>query len=204
MRAIPFVGTPLADLIQPVLKVIVDLGYADPAHGFSSAVQPNANERVTFGLFPQVDPMEVLARLVAGVQQGISDFINDFGPGGSIARELAAFTLPAFSFSLPPGDSIISMIQNAITAAAERISSAAAALYAPLLPTADILNALLISLPAYDVALVLNGIQQMLGGDLLGGLITAIGLPIAANVGLVTYASLIGLLVWSSAVQAVI
>ena len=31
LRAIPLIGKPLADLVQPFLKVIVNLGYADPA-----------------------------------------------------------------------------------------------------------------------------------------------------------------------------
>ncbi len=33
LRAIPIIGEPLAALVQPALKVIVDLGYGDPAHG---------------------------------------------------------------------------------------------------------------------------------------------------------------------------
>ena len=37
----------------------------------------------------------------------------------------------------------------------------------------------------------------MLSGDLIGGLVNAIGLPIAADVGLVTTASLVGALAWA-------
>ena len=33
LRAIPVVGTPLADLLQPDLRVLVNLGYGDPNFG---------------------------------------------------------------------------------------------------------------------------------------------------------------------------
>ena len=56
------------------------------------------------------------------------------------------------------------------------------------------------SLPAYAVNLVLGSIQQILSGDVIGGLINAVGLPIAAGVGLVTTAGLVGVLVWASGI----
>jgi hypothetical protein len=204
LRFIPLIGNPIADLIQPVLKVIVNLGYGDPAHGFASATQPDANVLVPFGLFPDVSPLEVLSQLVAGVQQGISDFIADFGPDGSIAREISALSPPMLSLSLPTAVAIIPAIQNAITAVADRISASAAGLYAALLPTADIVNAIAISLPAYSINLALTGLQQTFSGDPIGGLINAIGLPIAASAGLITTASLIAVLVWLQGVVAVI
>lgn len=204
LRLIPLIGNPIADLIQPVLKVIVNLGYGDPAHGFSSAIQPDANVLVPFGLFPDVSPLEVLSQLVAGVEQGISDFIADFGPNGSIAQEISALTPPALSLSLPMTVAIIPAIQNAISALADRISASAAGLYAALLPTADIINAIAISLPAYSINLALTGLQQAFSGDPVGGLINAIGLPLAASAGLITTASLIAVLVWLQGVVAVI
>lgn len=204
LRLIPIIGNPIADLIQPVLKVIVDLGYADPAHGFASATQPDANVLLPFGVFPDVNPLEVLEKLVAGVGQGINDFLAAFGPDGSIAHELASITLPSPSFSLPTPDGIITAVQEAVFAVAERISSAAAAIYAALLPTADIVNAIVTILPAYNIDLFLEGVKQMLSGDLIGGLINAIGLPIAADVGLITTAGLIVVLAWAQAAVAVI
>ena len=198
LRLLPLIGNPLADLIQPVLKVIVDLGYADPAHGFSTATQPPANLQVPFGLFPEVSPLEVLTKLVDGVGQGISDFIAAFGPTGSVIRELNAISLPSLPTDiLPIPTDPITAVQQWLTSTANGISAALASLYSGFLPTADIVNALSISLPAYDVALVLEGVKQILSGDLIGGLINAIGLPLAANVGLVTTASLVGALVWA-------
>jgi len=204
LRLIPLIGNPIADLIQPVLKVLVNLGYGDPAHGFTSATQPNANVQVPFGLFPEVSPVEVLSQLVAGVQQGIEDFFAALGPGGSLARELSSISLPPLSFSPPTAEALIPAIQQAVTAVANRISYSVAGLYAALLPTADIINAIVVSLPAYNLNLALDGVQQMLSGDLIGGLINAVGLPIAANVGLITTSSLIGALVWLQAAVAVL
>jgi len=204
LRLIPFIGNPIADLIQPVLKVLVNLGYGDPAHGFTSATQPDANVQVPFGLFPEVSPVEVLSQLVAGVQQGIEDFFAALGPGGSLARELSSISLPSLSFSPPTAEALIPAIQQAVTAVANRISYSVAGLYAALLPTADIINAIVVSLPAYNLNLALDGVQQILSGDLIGGLINAVGLPIAANVGLITTSSLIGALVWLQAAVAVL
>ena len=204
LRVIPLIGNPIADLIQPVLKVLVNLGYGDPAHGFTTAHQPDANVQVSFGLFPEVSHLEVLTQLVAGVQQGITDFFAALGPDGSLAREISAISFPALSFSPPTAEALIPAIQHAASAITNRISFSVAGLYAALLPTADIINAIVISLPGYSVNLALDGVQQILRGDLIGGLVNAIGLPIAANVGLVTTASLIGVLVWLQAAVAVL
>ena len=211
LRMLPLIGNPIANLIQPVLKVIVNLGYGDPAHGFTSATQPDANVLVPFGLFPDVSPLEVLSQLTTGVRQGINDFVADFGPQGSLAREISAialtvqsFSLPTLSFSLPTPDEFINGLQNGITAIADRVSFAIAGLYAALLPTADILNAFLISLPAYSLDLILAGVEQMINGQPIAGLINAIGLPIAANVGLIATAGLVGALVWAQAAAAVL
>ena len=59
------------------------------------------------------------------------------------------------------------------------ISSAASTAYSTLLPLADIGNALLTSLPAYDLSLFTDNLSN---GDLLD----AIGLPIAADTGMGT------------------
>lgn len=208
IRMIPIIGNPIADLVQPALKAIVDLGYGDYAHGYGTPDnQPVANVLVPFGLFPAVNPLEVISRIVNGVGEGIGAFVNDFGPSGSIARELSAITLPALpdltSLALPaPGD-VLTGIQNLVTRVANAIAYSASNLYAGALPLTDIANAILTSLPAYDLSLFLGGIKQALNGDVIGGLINAIGLPIAANVGLITTASLVGGLVFAQAIAGI-
>jgi hypothetical protein len=56
-------------------------------------------------------------------------------------------------------------------------------------------------LPAYGINLFLGGIQQALSGDVINGLVNAIGLPIAADAGLITTAGLIEVLVLLQAVE---
>jgi len=70
-----------------------------------------------------------------------------------------------------------------ITKVAYAFSSAAAALYSSLLPVTDLLNAAVTALPAYDVSLFLANLSNP---------IYAIGLPIAADVGLLTLGSFVG------------
>ncbi len=195
LRAIPLIGTPLADLLQPALRVLVNLGYGDPKYGWSN--EGYANEQTTFGVIPDVDWGEVAQLLVAGAQQGISDFVGDFGPGGSIVHELSAFSLPSL-------DHVVADLVQLPMTIAYTISNAASAAYAALLPTADIINSLVTMLPAYNLTLFLSGVAQVLDGDIVGGLVNAIGLPIAADVGLITTAGLIELLVLGQAVEGVI
>ena len=206
LRAIPFIGTPLADLIQPALKVIVDLGYADWAHGFGTeADQPPANVLVEFGVFPDVSPLEVIGKLVAGVQQGISDFIADLMPGGSVSQELnmmastiqkmasdtaAAITaLASRPLTMPSLEDVVTTVQNVISEVSGRVALAASALYATLLPLVDFANSFVFSFPGYAANLFIDGLQQAVSGDLIEGLINAVGRPVAAAVG---FAGIIG------------
>ena len=62
------------------------------------------------------------------------------------------------------------------------ISSATSTAYSTLLPTADIVNALVTSLPSYDVSLITDNLST---GDLLD----AFGLPVAADTALGTLAA---------------
>lgn len=203
LRLIPLIGNPLADLVQPALKVLVNLGYGDPKYGWSNV--GDANVETPFGFLPKVNVGEVVQLLVQGVAQGVDDFVGDFSPGGSFWKELHSLKLPSFGpVNLPtsPG-SIITAIQDVTTAVAGAISNAAASLYAALLPTADVANAIVTMLPAYDVTLFLDGVQQAIKGSPIAGLINSIGRPLAADVGLVTTAGLIEVLVVLQAVAGV-
>lgn len=200
LRLLPVIGTPIADLLQPALKVIVNLGYGDPKYGWSN--EGYANVQVPFGFIPNVDWGEVGQLFMAGVTQGITDFVADVSPGGVMQSELAALRMPTLTpAALPAPTDVITDVQKSISALAAVISNAAASGYAALLPTADIVNALTTMLPAYDVNLFLDGIQQSISGDPITGLINAIGRPLAANVGLITTAGLIEVLVILQAVE---
>jgi hypothetical protein len=208
LRLIPIIGDPIADLLQPALRVIVNLGYGDPNYGWST--NGNANEVTTFGIFPDVDWGETINLFVQGIQQGVQDFIADILPGGSMWQEVDTVVGSLQSAirsaaSSTPHDFIvaaqtaltnaISAVGNAVTTVADFISNAAASLYAMLLPTADIANAIVTVLPAYGLNWFLDGVEQMLSGDLINGAINAVFMPLAAATGLLTTAGLIEVLV---------
>ncbi|OBY33717.1 PE-PPE domain-containing protein [Mycolicibacter kumamotonensis] len=162
-------GNAIADLLQPSLRVLVNLGYGDIDHGWS---QGPADVSTPFGVFPDVNPADVFTALVNGAQQGWTDFVNDLqNLSSSSAADLLGFGAGSADFVMPSLTDIV----NAFT-------SASATLYATLLPTADILNSLITTLPAYSATLFA---QELASGDLLN----AIGLPLAATTGLVTMAA---------------
>lgn len=255
LRMIPVIGKPIADLLQPALRVLVNLGYGDPKYGWS---QGNANVATPFGFLPPVDWAETLQLFVAGIGKGIENFIAAVQPGGSMWQELSSHasqaaaawvslpsllsgtaypslqSAPAYAGSIATSGSfsqdltapqsqttavqsiesqsgplvttpegIIRALQTMVTQVSETISRTASILYAALLPTADIINAMLTTVPAYAFNLFLSGIEQALSGDILGGLINAIGLPVAAAVGLFTTGLGIEALVLGRAIQAV-
>jgi PPE-repeat protein len=70
LRAIPLVGNPLADLVQPDLRVLVELGYDRTAY---------QDVPTAFGLFPHIDPATVAAELQQGAVQGVTDALADVG-----------------------------------------------------------------------------------------------------------------------------
>lgn len=161
-------GNAFADLLQPALRVLINLGYGDIEHGWD---QGPADVSTPFGVFPDVNPMDVLTALVNGAEQGWNDFIADLqNIGSGSATDLFGLDSGPADFSLP---SLMDVVNT--------LSGAAATLYATLLPTADIINSLITTLPAYAASLFFN---ELMSGDLLG----AIGMPLAATTGLVTMA----------------
>jgi hypothetical protein len=75
LQLIPVVGNPLADLLQPDMKVLVNLGYGSITDGWS---QGPANVPTPFELFPtNINWAEVLTALENGAQQGIQTAIAD-------------------------------------------------------------------------------------------------------------------------------
>lgn len=68
-------GNALADLLQPDLTYLVNLGYGDPLYGWSTAP---ANIATPAGLLPDASAFEELpGLLIKGTERGITDFVND-------------------------------------------------------------------------------------------------------------------------------
>ena len=189
VRDIPIIGNPIADLLQPDLTYLVNLGYGDPLYGYSTDA---ANEAATFGLFPDLSDIEMMpGLLISGAEQGIEDFIGDFAGTGPNPVDLSLDSLTSTTDSTSGTatsaltdletvlESLASNPSGALTDFATTISTDLQTADSTLLPTEDILSSLLTSLPAYDATLFEDNIAS--------NPIDAIGLPIAADLGLGIY-----------------
>ncbi|WP_156687618.1 PE family protein [Mycobacterium sp. Marseille-P9652] len=190
LRALPIIGDPLADLIQPDLRAIVNWGYGDPNYGYSTSP---SNVQTPFGFLPPLSATTALGPLlVTGTQQGVSAFTKDLAnilPSAQATGNAALSALTAPSASIPANlPDLIAAIQNANNNIVGTFTSDVSTAYATLLPTADIATAVAISVPSYDVNLFLDGISEAITVDPVQGLLDAFGRPIAADVGLVTLA----------------
>jgi hypothetical protein len=207
LRLIPVVGNPLADLLQPDMKVLVDLGYGSITDGWS---QGPANVATPFDLFPSdINWGDVATALVNGAQQGIQAAISDLeNPDNYEIPSLldnptlsplvdAAYTSGLIDTLQPTpleltqallGGSFPVSDATLLSPPADIINdltTTVSADYAALLPIADTINALTTTLPAFDASLF---VDQLEAGNLLG----AIGDPIAADVALVPFAIFLG------------
>jgi hypothetical protein len=182
IRDIPLVGNPLADLLQPDLTYLVNLGYGDPLYGYSTDA---ANVATPFGLFPSLSDIEMMpGLLVSGAEQGIENFIGDFtgtGPNPVDLSSLTSLTDSSSGTTTAVSDLSTALANFAsdptltLNDFANTLSSDLSTAYGTLLPTADIANAFLTTLPAYDASLFQDNLSDP---------INAIGLPIAADLGL--------------------
>jgi hypothetical protein len=199
VRAIPVIGKPIADLLQPDLTVLVDLGYGSTTQGWATG-PPNV--ATPFGVLPPVPAHEIVSALVTGTHQGVNAFSADVrgliespphisplshleSTIGSVSDHLST-GVTRLTSTLSSPDSFIEALETANTNFANTVSAVASDAYSTLLPTADIVNSLLTSVPAYDFDLFTSGIQMALNGDLVGGLVYAFGAPLAADTALLT------------------
>lgn len=163
---IPGLGKPLADLLQPILTPLVNLGYGDPDYGWDTGP---ANVPTPFGLFPDTDMVvKAFQEAAAGVPTGIQAFTDDLG-----SLDLSNSSSSAVSAAL--GSFNLTDFVNSLTAA---FSTA----YAALLPTADVITGVTTTIPTYDLQWFTEGLQS-------GNLLEAIFAPIANNTYLYTLAA---------------
>jgi PE-PPE domain len=171
---------PLQDLLGPDLTYLINLGYGDGTLGYSVTADSPANVPTPFGLFPDVSLSTVLSTLATDTEQGITAFEKDLADPAALLASLD----PASS-----GQSLTDLWSALSADAADpaatltnfvnALSIAASAAYSTLQPTADIINTLVTSVPAYDASLISDNLSS---GDILD----AFGLPIAANTALDT------------------
>jgi len=118
LRLVPVVGTPLADLLQPDLRVLVNLGYNPNGYadvpssaqlfpGFSplddllNVIPPPYNELISFPGYPHpqsplpnFNPVTITQQLLTGAQQGVTDSLVDIGV---LPQSYYATTYPAIN-----------------------------------------------------------------------------------------------------------
>lgn len=185
LRSIPGIGPVLADLMQPDMEVLVNLGYGDPDYGW---VNEDANVPTVAGLFPSLADLEkVPGLLVTGTEQGIQNAINDLENPSQLfsVADNPLLNLLETPYLLPVAseDITVPTTSDTLLGIVNAISAADSALSGTLLPTEDILNAVFTTVPAEDATIFLNEL-----GD--GDVLDAIGLPIAEDLGLLSNAAL--------------
>ncbi len=132
-----------------------------------------------FGLFPKVPLGDIAQALIAGTKEGFQDFVNDIkNPQANTSSSQTSTPSVPTSTTTSTG-SLFTNLVNTVT-------DVASLGYSTLLPLADIGNALLTTMPAYDVTLFVNSLKQ-------GKLLDAVGLPLAADTELLTLAAGFGL-----------
>ncbi len=188
-------GNPLADLLQPDLSVLVNLGYGNIYQGWDTQNAPDVP--TPFGLFPtDLNPTDVFNALVQGIPEGIAKATADIQAGQwTDLSTLYQLIDAAHTFGLTPSDTpTLTQILEAgatyfngdvvptpidwssptdIVNGLTNIVSTDASV---LLPTFDTFTALGVSLPNYDASLFLDNLEA-------GNLVAALGDPIAADIG---------------------
>ena len=90
VRQIPYIGNPLADLLQPDLTYLVNWGYGNPAYGYSTGP---ANVGTPFGFLPPLAATTALGPdLLSGTQQGITAATGAFHAEGFPALPSASLS----------------------------------------------------------------------------------------------------------------
>jgi PE-PPE domain len=208
LRLIPIVGNPLADLLQPDMKVLVDLGYGSITDGWS---QGPADVPTPFELFPtDLNWQDVATALINGVQQGTQAAIADLEnpdnyqiPSLLDNPTLAALVDAAYTSGLidtlqPTSQELTQALLGGSFPLSDAtllsppadiiddLNSTLSADYAALVPIADTVNAFTTALPAFDISTFVDQLEA-------GNLIAAISDPIAADIALVPFALFLGL-----------
>ena len=171
----------LQELLGPDLTYLINLGYGDGSLGYSVTADSPANIPTPFGLFPDVSLSTVLSTLATDTEQGFQNLISGTDP-------YAAALDPATSSATSLPDLLSALEADAANPAASftdfvnAISSATSTLYSTLLPTADIINALVTSMPSWETSIFADNLSN---GDLLD----ALGLPVAGTVAIGTLAA---------------
>ena len=145
-------GKPLADLLEPDLRILANLGYGtDPYTGWSTSP---ADVATTLQGAPSLTTEEfntILGALWDGAKEGFHDFTNDL-------LHPAADSGGLLSGLLGGGDATGG--PHSLAEMANGLSSLLGHLYSLALPVADIFNALTVALPAHELTVLANSLME--------------------------------------------
>lgn len=206
---------PLYDLLEPDMRILVDLGYGSLTEGWN---QGPADVATPVGFLPNIDPTELFTALSNGAQQGFTQFLSDLqNPGDNQTAALdalqplvggahafgitdattAAQLLADPSELLELARNLLGNFANFPIADPATLSTATGIIddltgtlsydYGTLLPLADTANALLTSLPGAALGLIENAFQT-------GDFTTAIDEGVGALTGLIPFTIAFGAL----------
>ncbi len=195
LRFIPG-GNPLADLMQPDLSVLVNLGYGSITDGYDTANAPDVPTPLGF-LPDNVNPADVLNALVQGIPEGFSKAVADIQAGQfTDYSSLQTLVDAAHTFGLTPSDTptlsellgagatyfngdvpLTPIDYSSLTDIVNGLTQVVSTDASTVLPFFDTALALGVSLPNYDITLFEQGLEA-------GNLVAALGDPIAADIGI--------------------
>jgi PE-PPE domain len=183
LQLIPFIGDPLADLLNPDLSVLVNLGYGDVDDNYLGGwSQGDADVPTTLGFLPSLSVLEQVPQALAnGLQQGITDAINDLtNPSNYV------YSLPSWA------DQLVTSLEDILPGTQLSVLSIVPTTFQDLFdtfpphtgfPPLDVAEALLINLPEIDYNVFTTDLAA-------GDPVDAIGVPIAADLGILPLALL--------------
>jgi hypothetical protein len=174
---------PLQELLGPDLTYLINLGYGDGSLGYSVTADSPANVPTPFGLFPDVSLSTVLGTLATDTEQGFENLISGTDPysaaADSATSAISATTVPDLVSAL---EADAANPAASFTDFVNAISTASSTAYSLLLPTADIINSLVTSLPAWETSIFFDSLST-------GDVVDALGLPLAGTTAIGTLAA---------------
>ncbi|MGA8548285.1 MAG: PE-PPE domain-containing protein [Mycobacterium sp.] len=181
LQLIPFIGNPLADLLNPDLSVLVNLGYGDVADNYLGGwSQGDADVPTPLGFLPDSSVLEQVPQALAnGLHQGITDALKDLADPNNYV-----YTLPSWADQL--GATLEAVLPGTQLSVFSIVPTTFQDLFDTLpphtgFPPFDVAEALLITLPELDY----NVFTTELAAN---NPVDAIGIPIAADIGILPLA----------------
>jgi hypothetical protein len=181
LQLIPFIGNPLADLLNPDMSVLVNLGYGNVDDNYLGGwSQGDADVPTTLGFLPSSSVLEQVPQALAnGLQQGITDAIKDLTNPNNYVYSLPSWAdeLGTTLANILPGTqlSVLSIVPTTFQDLFDTFPPHTG------FPPLDVATALFITLPEIDYNVFTTELAA-------GNPVDAIGIPLAADLGILPLA----------------